>query len=245
LQSGPRSGMIHAEGALGRREIRIAPSILAADFGILAEQVSEAEHAGADLIHVDVMDGHYVPSITLGPIVVAAVRRATQLPLDVHLMIEAPEQYLADFASAGANQITVHAETCPHLHSTLQQLKELGCGTGVALNPSTPAVVLEEVVPFLDLVLVMTVNPGFGGQRFIGEMLPKIVRVRSLLDAGGSEADLEVDGGIDATTAPAVVNAGANVLVAGSAVFGAREGIGRAIERLRKAAADNHKASAG
>ncbi len=227
--------MIVSEGDLGRRSVRIAPSILAADFGRLAEQVAEAAEAGADWIHVDVMDGHYVPNITMGPVVVAAVRRATELPLDVHLMIEAPERYLADFASAGADKITVHAETCPHLHSSLQQIRDLDCAAGVALNPSTPAVVLEEVVPFLDLVLVMTVNPGFGGQRFISEMLPKIRRVRAILDGRGSLADLEVDGGIDPQTAPAVVDAGANVLVAGSAVFRAAGGISQAVERMRSA----------
>lgn len=227
--------MIVPEGDLDRRSVRIAPSILAADFGRLAEQVAEAAEAGADWIHVDVMDGHYVPNITMGPVVVAAVRRATELPLDVHLMIEAPERYLADFASAGADKITVHAETCPHLHSSLQQIRDLDCAAGVALNPSTPVVVLEEVVPFLDLVLVMTVNPGFGGQRFIREMLPKIRRVRAILDRRGSLADLEVDGGIDPQTAPAVVDAGANVLVAGSAVFRTAEGISQAVERMRSA----------
>ena len=227
--------MIVPEGDLDRRSVRIAPSILAADFGRLAEQVAEAAEAGADWIHVDVMDGHYVPNITMGPVVVAAVRRATELPLDVHLMIEAPERYLADFASAGADKITVHAETCSHLHSSLQQIRDLDCAAGVALNPSTPVVVLEEVVPFLDLVLVMTVNPGFGGQRFIREMLPKIRRVRAILDGRGSLADLEVDGGIDPQTAPAVVDAGANVLVAGSAVFRAAEGIPEAVERMRRA----------
>ena len=227
--------MIIPEGELGRPSVMIAPSILAADFGRLAEQVAEAAEAGADWIHVDVMDGHYVPNITIGPVVVAAVRRATELPLDVHLMIEAPERYLADFASAGADKITVHAETCPHLHSSLQKIRDLDCAAGVALNPSTPAAVLEEAIPFLDLVLVMTVNPGFGGQRFISEMLPKIRRVRAMLDGQGSLADLEVDGGIDPQTAPAVVDAGANVLVAGSAVFRAAEGISDAVERMRSA----------
>jgi ribulose-phosphate 3-epimerase len=212
---------------------KIAPSILSADFGRLAQQVAEAEAAGADYIHVDVMDGHFVPNITIGPPVVRAVRQATQLPLDVHLMIESPERYLADFAAAGADILTVHVETCPHLHRTVQQIKELGCRAGVTLNPSTSAASLEEILPFVDLVLVMTVNPGFGGQSFIPEMLPKIERVHSMLRAIGSQAELEVDGGMDSATAPRAAAVGANVFVAGSAIFGAEEGVARAIGRLR------------
>lgn len=216
------------------RSVKIAPSILSADFARLGQEVAEAEAAGADYIHVDVMDGHFVPNITLGPMVVKAVRRATSLPLDVHLMVEAPERYLADFCAAGADGLTVHVETCPHLHRTVQQIKELGCWAGVTLNPSTPATCLEEILPYVDLVLVMTVNPGFGGQSFIEGMLSKISRVRAMLDGIGSDADVEVDGGIDPETAPRVVEAGANVLVAGSAVFAAG-GIASAITRLRAA----------
>lgn len=215
--------------------LKIAPSILSADFSRLGQQVAAAEAGGGDYIHVDVMDGHYVPNITVGPLVVRAVRRVTSLPLDVHLMIESPERYLADFADAGASGLTVHVETCPHLHRTLQQIKELGCWAGVTLNPSTPVGSLEEILPYVDLVLVMTVNPGFGGQSFIEGTLGKIRRIRAMLDDIGSDADLEVDGGIDPETTPLVVEAGANVLVAGSAIFGAAEGIGSAIARIRAA----------
>jgi ribulose-phosphate 3-epimerase len=217
------------------RLVKIAPSILSADFSRLGEDVAEAEASGADYIHVDVMDGHYVPNITVGPLVVRAVRRATSLPLDVHLMIEAPERYLADFCDAGANGLTVHVETCPHLHRTVQQIKELGCRAGVSLNPSTPVGTLEEILPYVDLVLVMTVNPGFGGQSFIEGSVSKIRRVRSMLDELGSPAELEVDGGIDQGTAQRVVQAGANVLVAGSAIFGTAEGIARSLAGLRTA----------
>jgi ribulose-phosphate 3-epimerase len=216
------------------RPIKIAPSILSADFTCLGEEVAEAEAAGADYIHVDVMDGHFVPNITLGPMVVKAVRRATSLPLDVHLMVETPDRYLADFCAAGADGLTIHVETCPHLHRTVQQIKELGCWAGVTLNPATPVTSLEEILPYVSQVLVMTVNPGFGGQSFIEGMLTKIRRVRAMLDGIGSEADVEVDGGIDPGTAPRVVEAGANILVAGSAVFSAG-GITSAIARLRAA----------
>jgi ribulose-phosphate 3-epimerase len=217
------------------KSIKIAPSILSADFGRLGEQVAEAEAAGADYIHVDVMDGRFVPNITIGPLVVKALRKRTRLPLYVHLMIESPERYLDDFCAAGADNITVHVETCPHLHRTIHQIKELGCGAGVTLNPATPVVSLEEILPYVDLVLVMTVNPGFGGQTFISSMLPKIRRVRAMLDALGSEAELEVDGGIGPETAPLVVEAGARVLVCGSAVFHAAEGIAAAIAAIREA----------
>jgi ribulose-phosphate 3-epimerase len=195
--------------------------------------VVEAETAGADYIHVDVMDGHYVPNITIGPLVIKAVRQATRLPLDVHLMITSPERYLADFQAAGANNLTVHVETCQHLHRTIHQIKELGCTAGVTLNPSTPLTSLEEILPYIDLVLVMTVNPGFGGQKFIRSMLPKIRRVRAMLDEIGSQADVEVDGGIGPQTAPWVVEAGANVLVAGAAIFAAEEGVAEAMARIR------------
>ncbi len=217
-------------------KIKIAPSILSADFARLGEAVAEAEAAGADYIHVDVMDGHFVPNITIGPVVVQAVRRVTALPLDVHLMITAPERYLAAFAEAGADYLTVHVETCPHLHRTLQQIRELGCRAGVALNPATPPLLISEVLSTVDLVLVMTVNPGFGGQRLIAEMVEKVRRVRAMLDEHGAAAELEVDGGIDAETAPYVVAAGAEVLVAGSAVFGASEGVAGAIAAIRQAA---------
>ena len=215
--------------------VKIAPSILAADFARLGAEVAEAEAAGADYIHVDVMDGHFVPNLTMGPPIVRAVRRVTELPLDVHLMMEAPERYLADFAEAGANILTVHVETCPHLHRTVEQIKELGCRAGVTLNPATPAASLQEILRFADLVLVMTVNPGYGGQRYIEGIEDKIGQVRAMLDDGGLHAELEVDGGIDAETAGRVVRAGADVLVAGTAIFGAEEGVRSAIERIRNA----------
>ncbi len=215
--------------------VKIAPSILAADFARLGAEVAEAEAAGADYIHVDVMDGHFVPNLTMGPPIVRAVRRVTGLPLDVHLMMEAPERYLADFAEAGANILTVHVETCPHLHRTVEQIKELGCRAGVTLNPATPAASLQEILRFADLVLVMTVNPGFGGQRYIEGIELKIRQVRDMLDNGGLHAELEVDGGIDAETAGRVVRAGADVLVAGTAIFRAEEGVRSAMERIRNA----------
>ncbi len=200
----------------------VAPSILSADFTRLGEQIAAAEAGGADWIHVDVMDGHFVPNITIGPLVVAAARRATRLPLDVHLMIEEPDRYLSDFVTAGADSLTVHQETCPHLHRTVQRIRELGAKPGVAVNPATPVESLFEVLPFVDLVLVMTVNPGFGGQTFISECLAKIARLkRHIAAAGGPRPEIEVDGGIDPKTAPAVVAAGATVLVAGSAIFSA------------------------
>lgn len=220
---------------MAKRKIKIAPSILAADFTRLGEQVAEAEAAGADYIHIDVMDGHFVPNITIGPVVVEAVRRITELPLDVHLMIESPERYLADFSAAGADHLTVHVETCAHLHRTVDHIKELGCRAGVTLNPSTPVTSLEEILPYVDLVLVMTVNPGFGGQSFIEGTLSKIQRLGSMLEELGSRADLEVDGGIGPETAPRVVRAGANVLIAGSAIFGSSEGIQEGIAQIRNA----------
>jgi ribulose-phosphate 3-epimerase len=223
------------ESIVSRRKVKIAPSILSADFARLGQQVSEADLAGADYIHVDVMDGHFVPNITIGPLVVKAVRQATQLPIDVHLMIESPERYLADFCAAGADILTVHVETCPHLHRTIQQIKEMGCRAGVALNPSTPVVTREEILPDIDLVLIMTVNPGFGGQSLIEGMLSKIQRVRGMLDQLGARAEIEVDGGIDATTAPRAVQAGAEVLVAGSAIFASPEGIAAAVSAIRAA----------
>jgi ribulose-phosphate 3-epimerase len=214
--------------------IKIAPSILSADFTRLGEQVAEAEAAGADYIHIDVMDGHFVPNITVGPLVVRAARRVTRLPLNVHLMIEAPERYLTAFAKAGADTLIVHVETCPHLHRTVQQIKELGTKAGVTLNPATPLVSLEETLEYVDLILLMTVNPGFGGQAFIESSLSRIRRLREMLTAKGLGAELEVDGGINAETAPRVVAAGANVLVAGEAIFGGREGVAEAMRKIRE-----------
>ncbi|HET7618737.1 MAG TPA: ribulose-phosphate 3-epimerase [Vicinamibacterales bacterium] len=197
----------------------IAPSLLAADFAALGDAIRAAERGGADLIHVDIMDGHFVPNLTMGPPVVRSIRRVATVPLDVHLMIEDPDRYIEAFAEAGANQITVHVEVLPHLHRTLQFIHSLGLRAGVALNPSTPVVAIEEVAGDLDYVLVMTVNPGFGGQTFIPRSTSKIRAVRALLDGEGSRAAIEVDGGIDPVTAPQVVAAGANILVAGHSIF--------------------------
>jgi ribulose-phosphate 3-epimerase len=219
-----------------RNEIRIAPSVLSADFAALGEAVREAEAAGADLIHLDVMDGQFVPNITIGPLVVRAVRGVTDLPRDVHLMIERPERYLEAFVDAGADILYVHPEATIHLDRTLRRVRELGARAGVVLNPGTSEEALRYVLPLLDAVMVMTVNPGFGGQEFISDMLPKIRRVRQMLDGEDSQAWLSVDGGIDTGTAPQVVAAGADVLVAGSAIFKAPEGVRQAISRLRQAA---------
>lgn len=214
--------------------IKIAPSILSANFAYLGEQVKEAEQAGVDYIHVDVMDGHFVPNITIGPLIVRALRPVTDLPLDVHLMIENPEHYLADFAKAGADILTVHVETCPHLHRTIQQIKELGVKPGVTLNPATPLNTLAEILPEVDLVLIMSVNPGFGGQSYIQSCTNKILRLRQMLDSIGSKADLEVDGGVNPATIAQVVKAGATVLVAGSAIFNDRASITENVKRLRE-----------
>ncbi len=214
-------------------QVKIAPSILSADFGRLGEQVAEATKAGADYIHIDVMDGHFVPNITIGAPVVAAIRPRTNLPLDVHLMIEAPEQYIKQFADAGADIIVVHVEACSHLHRVVQTIKESGVKVGVALNPGTPIETIKEVISSLDLVLVMTVNPGFGGQTFIEDMVDKIARLRAELDRKGLATELEVDGGINANIAPRVVKAGARVLVAGAAVFGSGQSVAEALGKLR------------
>jgi ribulose-phosphate 3-epimerase len=215
-------------------KIKLAPSILSADFGRLGEQVVEATRAGADYIHVDVMDGHFVPNITVGPLVVLAIRPHTDLPLDVHLMIESPEKYIQQFAQAGANIITVHVEVCPHLHRVVESIRELGVKAGVSLNPSTPLTAVDEVLPSLDLVLLMSVNPGFGGQQFIESTIGKIARLRRRLDELGAAAELEVDGGITADIAPRVAQAGARVLVAGAAVFNKKESVAQALGRIKE-----------
>jgi ribulose-phosphate 3-epimerase len=215
--------------------VKIAASILAADFSQLGEQVREAEDAGADWIHVDVMDGHFVPNLTIGPPVLRALRPVTNLPLDVHLMIESPERLIPEFAAAGADRLTVHVETCPHMHRTLQQIRELGVKPGVTLNPSTPLMALEEVLPYVDLVLIMSVNPGFGGQTYIPASTARIARLRAMLDERGlTEVEVEVDGGIKADNAAEVVAAGATVLVVGSAIFNQRASVAANIAALRQ-----------
>ena len=200
--------------------VRIAPSLLSADFARLAEEIAAAERGGADLLHVDVMDGHFVPNITLGPPVVRAIRRVARVPLDVHLMIEEPDRYIETFVEAGASMISVHVEVLPHLHRTVQLIKRCGASAGVALNPATPVAALEEIAGDVDHVLVMSVNPGFGGQTFIPRSESKIRAVRTLLDEVGSRAPVEVDGGVDLTNAARVVAAGAEILVAGHSIFG-------------------------
>jgi ribulose-phosphate 3-epimerase len=215
--------------------VKLAPSILAADFARLGEQVIEAEHAGADRIHVDVMDGHFVPNLSMGAGIVEALRRVTKLPLEAHLMISDPDAFLEQFAEAASDAILVHWEGNNNLHRTVQRIKALGKRVGVVINPATPAVVLEEILADVDQVLVMTVNPGFGHQHFIHTTLPKIGRVRQMIEKIRPGCDLEVDGGIDAETASLTVAAGANVLVAGSAIFGDSEGVAAAMKRLRAA----------
>jgi len=217
------------------RRIKLAPSILSADFSCLGEQVAKVTRAGADYIHVDVMDGHFVPNITIGAPVVASLRSWTSLPLDVHLMIERPEAHISQFAEAGANIITVHVEACQHLHRLIETIKSLGVKAGVALNPATPLNSLDEVLPLLDLVLIMTVNPGFGGQAFIENMVDKIARLRKILDDKRIKAELEVDGGITTGIAPKVVQAGAEVLVTGAAIFNSKQDAGGALREMRRA----------
>jgi len=217
-------------------EVQLAPSILSADFARLGEQVTQAERAGASRIHVDVMDGHFVPNISFGAPIIQSVRQTTRLPLETHLMISDPDFFLDEFVEAGSDSFLVHWEGNNNLHRTLQRVKGLGKRVGVVINPATPASVLEEILPDVDLVLVMTVNPGFGHQHFIHGTLPKIRRVRQMIEQTNPDCELELDGGIDPDTAPLGVAAGANVLVAGSAIFGAADGVAAAMKRLRAAA---------
>lgn len=201
-------------------KIKIAPSILAADFSRLGEEIKAVERAGVDYIHIDVMDGHFVPNITVGPRVVETLAKLTSLPLDVHLMVNNPDNFLASFLSAGAKILTVHLETCPHLHRTIMEIKKWGGRAGVSLNPTTPLCLLEPALEYIDLVLIMTVNPGFGGQEFIPSLLPKIAQARKLIDDKKLSVELEVDGGIKVSNIGAVAKAGANVIVSGSGIFG-------------------------
>jgi ribulose-phosphate 3-epimerase len=221
---------------MDKQAVKLAPSILAADFAHLGKLVAEAEQAGADRIHIDVMDGHFVPNISMGAPIVASLRRVTRLPLEIHLMISDPDLFLDAFTEAGSDAFLVHWEGNNHVHRTVHRVKGLGKRVSVVINPATPAAVLEEILHDVDQVVVMTVNPGFGHQPFIHTTLPKIRRVRQMIDEIRSGCDLEVDGGIDATTAPLVVRAGANVLVAGSAIFGEGDGVIAAMQRLRAAA---------
>lgn len=217
--------------------IKIAPSILAADFGRLAEQVEQAQAAGADLIHIDVMDGRFVPNITMGPLVVEAVARVAKIPLDVHLMIVEPDRFVQRFADSGANFISVHVEACAHLHRVLEQIGAAGCRPGVALNPHTPPTALSEVLDIASIVNVMTVNPGFGGQTFIASMTAKIRALRAMVDGAGCDVEIEVDGGVNAATVGSVKEAGATIAIAGAYVFEHEQGIAAGIRELRRAAA--------
>ena len=225
--------------------VRLAPSILAADFAALGECIAAAERGGADLVHVDVMDGHFVPNLTVGPAVVRSIKRVARVPLDVHLMIEDPDRYIPAFADAGADLISVHVEVLPHLHRTLEFIKSLGAKAGVVLNPSTPVGCLEEVAADVDFVLLMTVNPGFGGQAFIPRSTSKVQAMRALLDEAGNDAPIEVDGGIDEHNIASVVAAGADWIVAGSAVFGSEdaESAARRLKALAVAAAQERLAA--
>lgn len=212
--------------------IKIAPSILSANFARLGDEIKDVERGGADYIHVDVMDGHFVPNITIGPLIVEAIRPVTKLPLDVHLMIENPDKYIGNFAKAGADIITVHVEACKHLHRTIQQIRAEGVKPGVVLNPHTPVSIIEHVLEDIDLVLLMTVNPGFGGQSFINSVLPKIKQVADMVKERNLQVEIEVDGGVNVETAKLCIEAGANVLVAGSAIYNQQDR-GKAISSIR------------
>ena len=232
--SGQQDGL--STGRVGG--VKIAPSILSADFGRLGEQVAEATRAGADYIHVDVMDGHFVPNITMGPVVVEGLRASTHLPLNVHLQIEHPDRFIGDFIRAGADHIIIHSEACLHLHRTIYQVKDEGLQIGIAVNPATPLSAIKEVLGYVDIALVATVNPGFGGQKLIPEALGKVARLRRLIREEGYRAEIQVDGGINAETAAEAVRAGATILVAGSAVFSKSEPIESAMKRLRDSIRD-------
>ncbi len=227
---------------MARDAVKLAPSILAADFSRLGEQVAEAEEAGADRIHVDVMDGHFVPNLSMGAPIVKSLRRVTRLPLEIHMMISNPDFFLEEFVEAGSDSFLVHWEGNNNLHRTVRRIKELGKRTGVVINPATPAAVLEEILPELDQVLVMTVNPGFGHQHFLHSMLPKIERVRQMVECLDGRCEVEVDGGIDEKTAPLASAAGASVLVAGSSIFGDNVGVATAMNWLRDSIA-HHKST--
>ena len=218
--------------------MKIAPSILSADFARLSDEIGGIEEGGAEWVHVDVMDGHFVPNITIGPLIVDAARRSTNLPLDVHLMIKNPDHYVEAFVQAGADIVTVHQEACTHLHRTIQKIHELGAKAGVALNPGTSLEVIRDVLPYLDLLLVMSVNPGFGGQSYIEASTAKLSRARAMLDEVGSDAELEVDGGVGVSNVEEIVNAGASVVVAGSAVYGHPDGAAAGVRAIRSASGE-------
>ncbi len=215
--------------------MKIAPSILSADFARLSDEIGDIEEGGAEWVHVDVMDGHFVPNITIGPLIVDAARRSTNLPLDVHLMIKNPDHYVEAFVKAGADIVTVHQEACTHLHRTIQKIHELGAKAGVALNPGTSLEAIRDVLPYLDLLLVMSVNPGFGGQSYIEASTAKLGRARAMLDEVGSDAELEVDGGVGVSNVEEIVDAGASVVVAGSAVYGHPDGAAAGVRAIRSA----------
>ena len=215
--------------------MKIAPSILSADFARLSDEIGDIEEGGAEWVHVDVMDGHFVPNITIGPLIVDAARRSTNLPLDVHLMIKNPDHYVEAFVKAGADIVTVHQEACTHLHRTIQKIHELGAKAGVALNPGTSLEAIRDVLPYLDLLLVMSVNPGFGGQSYIEASTAKLGRARAMLDEVGSDAELEVDGGVGVSNVEEIVSAGASVVVAGSAVYGHPDGAAAGVRAIRSA----------